>query len=267
MSGGREAPATITVLGSTTCEDTAIVSSRLRALGVPFLDVDIDADAAAAGRVASLNGGRRITPTVVVGDDADVRAEPTLEALGELLRAAWYDAMPPQATRYHGDLTTRSIPVRHLHTVDGRRFSLEQLRGRRQVALFLGHGAGCLACFGYARQLAGMRDALAEADGLALVVVAADVRAASGWRHGIDDAVTILADPDGGWKRDVATHIGARGGDAIMLLLDRFGAPRAGSGADEAGGLIDPSEAVEWLRFLALECPECSGELPWPTSP
>jgi hypothetical protein len=48
----------MTVLGSTTCEDTAIVASRLRALGVPFLEVDIDADAAAARRVASLNGGR-----------------------------------------------------------------------------------------------------------------------------------------------------------------------------------------------------------------
>jgi glutaredoxin len=255
----------VTVLGSTTCEDTAIVASRLRALGVPFLEVDIDADAAAARRVASLNGGRRVTPTVVVGDEAAVRAEPTLEALGALLVAAGHDVGPPQATGYHGELITRSIPVRHLEAVGRPLFSLEQLRGRRQVALFLGHDSGCLPCFGYARQLAGSRDALAEAEAQPLVVVADDIRAAGGWRHGIDDAVTILADPHGTWKQAVTAHVGARAGDAILLLLDRFGAPRAGSGAEEAGGLIDPAEAVEWLRFLALECPECSGELPWAT--
>lgn len=262
----REAPAPIAVLGSTTCEDTAIVTSRLRALGVPFRDVDIDADPAAARHVASLNHGNRVTPMVIVGDDTAVQAEPSLEALGELLAAARYDVGPPQATDYHGELTTRSIPVRHLDGVGDGGFSLGQLRGRRQVALFLGHGADCLACFGYARQLARRREAFAEADGLPLIIVAGDTAAAAGWRHGIDDAVTILADPDGGWKGAVATHVGATAGDAILLLLDRFGAPRAGSMAAEAGGLIDPSEAVEWLRFLALECPECSGELPWPTS-
>jgi hypothetical protein len=215
--------------------------------------------------VSSLNVGRRVTPTLVVGDDAVVRAEPTLEALGELLQAAGHDVRPPRATDYHGDLITRSIPVRTLVGDRGARFSLDQLRGRRQVALFLAHAADCLPCFGYARQLAGSRDALAEADAQPLVVVADDIRAAGGWRHGIDDAVTILADPHGTWKQAVTAHVGARAGDAILLLLDRFGAPRAGSGAEEAGGLIDPAEAVEWLRFLALECPECSGELPWAT--
>lgn len=183
-----------------------------------------------------------------------------------MLAAARYDVGPPQATDYHGELTTRSIPIRQLDAVGDGPFSLDRLRGRQQVALFLGHGADCLACFGYARQLAGRREAFAEADGLPLIVVAGDTAAAVCWRHGIGDAVTILADPDGGWKGAVATHVGATAGDAILLLLDRFGAPRAGSTAAEAGGLIDPSGAVEWLRFLGLECPECFGELPWPAS-
>lgn len=133
----REAPAPIAVLGSATCEDTAVVTSRLRALGVPFRDVDIDADPVAAQQVASLNGGHRVTPTVIAGDDATVLAEPALEALGELVAAAGYDVGPPQAIQYHGERTTRSIPIRHLDAVGGGRFSLEQLRGRQQVALFL----------------------------------------------------------------------------------------------------------------------------------
>lgn len=262
----HEAPLPIVVLGSETCEDTAVVASRLRALGVPFQYVDIDGDPVAARRVASLNQGNRVTPTVIVGDDAEVKAEPTLEALGELLAVARYAIGPPRATDFHGDLTTRSIPVRHLDAVGEGALSLGQLRGRRQVALFLGHGPDCLACLGYARQLAGRRQSFAEVDGLPLIVVAGDIDALAGWRHGIPDAVTILADPDGGWKQAIAATVGAAAGDAILLLLDRFGAPRAGSTANEAGGLIDPSEAVDWLRFLALECPECSGELPWPSS-
>ena len=76
----REVSSPIAVLGPTTCEDTAIVTSRLGALGVPFGDVDIDADPAAARRVASLNHGNLVTPTVIEGDDAAVQAEPTLEA-------------------------------------------------------------------------------------------------------------------------------------------------------------------------------------------
>lgn len=266
MTGPAGLAASITVLGSTTCEDTAIVTSRLRALGVPFLDVDVDADAAMARRLLALNHGSRVTPTVIAGDDAAVQAEPTLEALGELLVAAGHTVVTPRAIAYHGELTTRSIPVRHLDAVGGGSFSLEQLSGRQQVALFLGHGADCLACFGYARQLARRRESFAEVDGVPLIVVAGDTDAAAGWRHGIDEGVTILADPGGAWKQAVATHVGSQAGEALLLLLDRFGAPRAGSMATEAGGLIDPSEAVDWLRFLTLECPECSGELPWPTS-
>lgn len=258
------APSTITVLGSTTCEDTALVTSRLRVLGVPFLDIDVDTNPTMAQRLLSLNHGDRVTPTVIVGDDTAVQAEPTLEVLGELLSAAGHAVVPPRAIDYHGELTTRSIPVRHLDAVGGGSFSLKQFRGRQQVALFLAHGADCLVCFGYARQHAGRREAFAEVDGVPLIVVSDDLGAATAWRHGIDEAVTMLVDPGGAWKRAVATYVGSEAGGAMLLLLDRFGAPRAGSMAAEAGGLIDPSEAAEWLRFLALECPECSGELPWP---
>ena len=76
----------IEVLGAVTCEDTAIVRSRLDALGVAYRYRDVDDEPAALDRIQALNGGHRITPTVVVGDMAV--AEPTLEALGELVAAA-----------------------------------------------------------------------------------------------------------------------------------------------------------------------------------
>ena len=269
MSAAHEDPAAgipprpIEVLGSTTCEDTAIVRSRLHALGVPFRDLDIDADHDAAQRTRDLNGGHRITPTVVVGDGRSAVAEPTLERLGELVAEAGYDVRPPVATQLHGELTTRPIPrarpsarpLAHLSISSGR---------RRQTALFLGHGAACLACLGYARQLAARHRELADVDAIAVSVVPGDDEAPAEWRAALDSRATIASDPGGAWKAANAAHVDVPAGDAIVAVLDRFAAPRVTSHASEAGGLVDPSEVVDWLRFLALECPECSGEIEWP---
>lgn len=256
-------PLPIEVLGSTTCEDTAIVRSRLEALGIPFRDVDVDADPGAAQRTRDLNGGHRVTPTVVVGDGRSAAAEPGLERLGELLAEAGHAVRPPGATQLHGELTTRPIPRALPPAPRLAHFSMASGR-RRQTALFLGHGAACLPCLGYARQLAARHEELADADAVAVSVVPGDDEAAREWHAALDARATLAADPGGAWKAVLAAHVDVPAGDAVVLILDRFGAPRVTSHAAEAGGLVDPSEAVEWLRFLALECPECSGEIEWP---
>lgn len=256
-------PSLVEVLGSTTCEDTAIVRSRLHALGVPFRDLDVDADHDAEQRAKDLNGGHRITPTVVVDGGRSAVAEPTLERLGELVVEAGYDVRQPLATQLHGELTTRAVPgprpparpIAHLSISSGH---------RRQTALFLGHGAECLACLGYARQLAARHEELADGDAIAVNVVPGDDEAAAEWRAALDARATIATDPGGAWKAAIAAHVDVPAGDAIVVVLDRFAAPRVTSHASEAGGLVDPSEVVDWLRFLALECPECSGEIEWP---
>jgi peroxiredoxin len=253
----------ITVFGSRTCEDTAITESRLATWAVPFRDIDIDEDDVAAAEVERLVG-HRVTPTVTVAERGVVATEPTLEELGTIVAAAGWKVAPPVAVDYHGDVTTRSIPIASVASDDGGSFRLTSLRGRRQALLFLAHAPSCLPCFGYARQLARQRAALDEADADVLIVGAGTVDDVAAWRHGIDPAVRLLADPGGAWKAAVAAHVGFAAEDAAVLALDRFGAPRAGSSAPEAGGLIDPSAGVEWLRFVALDCPECSGELPWP---
>ena len=254
----------IVVLGSGTCEDTAITRSRLASLGVAYEYLDIDADADAARRTASLNGGRRVTPTVVVGEDLHTAAEPTVERVDELVREAGHDPALPSARQLHGDLIERAIPIQALRRPDGAEFSIGPLRGRRQVALFLAHGADCLPCFGYARQLARQSEALAEADATPVIVVSGDADdAASEWRPHVAAQAELVADPDGSLKRAVAAATGVPVGAALVLVLDRYLAPRAVSAAPEAGGLTAPSEVTEWHRFVALDCPECSGELPW----
>jgi mycoredoxin len=57
----------VTIYGAADCEDTAAARALLQQLGVPFEEIDIDRDAAAATFVTVLNGGNRSTPTIVVG--------------------------------------------------------------------------------------------------------------------------------------------------------------------------------------------------------
>lgn len=252
------------VLGAATCEDTAIVRSRLDALGVAYRYQDVDADATALARVRALNDGHRITPTVIAGDL--VAAEPSLERVGELLAASGVTTAVAAPVQLHGETTAWPLPHRTRTTDSGAPFDLGTLRGRRQACVFLAHGIDCQPCFGYARQLDGRQEALGAADGTLVTVVAGAPDGLGAWRHGLSAGHILLADPDGAWHAAIAAHLGIEPAAASLALLDRFLAPRVVGTATEAGGLPDPSSVVAWLEFLALECPECSGELPWPAA-
>ncbi|HET9878791.1 MAG TPA: glutaredoxin family protein [Candidatus Limnocylindria bacterium] len=253
----------IVMYGSTTCEDTAITRSRLDALGVPYQERLIDRDPAAREALDTLAGGRIVTPTLDPGDGGSLLAEPSLEELGRRLVAGGHHVAPPTADAVGGDLAARPIPIASLPTADGEPWSLRRWRGRRATALFLAHDAACLPCWGYAKQLARQADALAEVEAAPVVVVAGEPADAATWRHEVGESLTLLADADGAWKATLAAYLGFDPARPTVLLLDRYGAPSGVSSAEEAGGLVDPSEATRWLRHLALECPECTEILPW----
>ena len=256
----------VILYGSQTCEDTALVRDRLDVLGIPFEEVDIDADPAAAARVIALNAGHRITPTLVAGDQPPL-AEPAIGELERWLEAAGHRVVPPTATRFFGRLADYPLAARTLpragaegEVVD----SIGRWRGSRQVALFFGHAASCLACWGYAKQLTKLRAALEGVETAPVVVVSDAPDQAARWLHELGAGAIVFADLGGAWKRAVAEHVGADPAGTLLLVLDRYGAPRVGSSAPEAGGLVDPGAVVEWSRWLTLECPECAGEIPWP---
>ena len=253
----------IVMYGSTTCEDTAIARSRLEALDIPYEAHQIDRDPAAREALDALAGGRIVTPTIDIGDGGELLAEPSLEDLGRRLVQAGHRVAPPEARSIGGHLAARPVPIAELRSAEGEPFSLRKWRGRRATALFLAHDAGCLACWGYAKQLARQGDALAEVEAAPVIVIAGETADAATWRHELGEAVSLLADPGGAWKATLAAHLAFDPTRPTLLLLDRYGAPSGISDADEAGGLIDPSEATRWLRHLALECPECTEVLPW----
>jgi hypothetical protein len=251
----------IEVLGRDTCEDTAIVRSRLEALGIPFAYGNSDADPAVGDRIRKLNDGRLVTPTVLVGDRIEV--EPSVEAIDELVAGAGRQVRRPSATQLHAPVTDTPISIRRLPAPGLFDPPPPTPWANRQVAVFFPHGAGCLACFGYARQLARRAPSFAEHDASVAVVVPGD-EPPDHWQPAQLEGAAVVLDPPGGWREEVGEALGLEAGGAVLLVLDRYLAPRVVQRADDAGGLVTPTEVGEWLGFTVLECPECSGELPWP---
>jgi glutaredoxin len=58
----------ILLLGRDTCEDTTRSRSLLARLGIPFIYLKVDEDAAADAWIRRLNDGGWRTPTILIGD-------------------------------------------------------------------------------------------------------------------------------------------------------------------------------------------------------
>jgi mycoredoxin len=263
-----QTPSPITVFGRPTCEDTAIVRSRLDVLGTPYRNVNIEADEGAARLVETVNDGNRSTPTLLFGGTESAVTEPTLDDLDERLLAEGWPIERPAPTQYQGDLVATPLPLLNLTEPSGAAFGLAQFRGKREIAVFFAHAADCMACSGLARQLAAAHVSakLGDAGARAIVVVPGGPEVAQRWREESTDRLTILADRDGRWREAVLARVAPASvgtSPAILLALDRYLTPRIGSIATESGGLITPFQAAEWLEFVALECAECATPIGW----
>jgi len=255
----------ITIFGRPTCEDTAVVRDRLSRYGIPFTEVDVDRDEGAGRLCEAINNGNRSTPTILFGGTDGAMTEPSLDALDARLLDEGWPLHPPEPTQFAGSLIATPIPLMTLVDDAGAPFRLSQFRGRRQLAVFLAHDAACMTCAGYARQLAAVEPRLADADARALVVVPGDAADAARWRVEATNRLPILADSGGRWKTALLAHIQFdvdRGG-ALLLGLDRYLAPRIASVAPDAGGLVTPRSAAEWLEFASFECAECATPVAW----
>jgi len=223
----------LTVFGLPWCEETALTRSRLEALNVPFLYVDLEADPRADAYVREQRDGNRITPIVVVGVEEAVAAEPDLATVDALAALAWPDlpierpglsaplgtagttaGLDPdtgvQAERPvtpHGLVdvpagrpaqpmaTYPAIPVRWAAGPAGPTGAAGHV-----AVVLLAHGGGCLACLGFAKRLLAERAPLAGAGATAAVVVADGPDAALQWRRDLPADARVLADAAGAWQ-------------------------------------------------------------------
>lgn len=151
-----------------------------------------------------------------------------------------------------------TLPPLELETEAGEPFRVET-RTRRTRVLVAGHGPGCEACCRYASRLTEAAAEFGRWDGEAIVVVGPGgggeletPRAAEG--AAVEGSIRpALRDPEGAARR----RLGVPEDRVALLIADRFGEVFLREEADEADALPEPDAVLEWLRYLATQCPEC----------
>ncbi|HEX8693106.1 MAG TPA: redoxin domain-containing protein [Longimicrobium sp.] len=126
--------------------------------------------------------------------------------------------------------------------------------GRVSPVLVLVHGAGCEGCRAWLRRLAASSDGIAEWDGRVVILVPESPDSAAAMREDGFESFTILADPD----RTLAARLGTSG--AAVVIADQYGVIHEAADAGEGHDFPEPHEVVNWLQYLAVQCPECQGE-------
>lgn len=128
-----------------------------------------------------------------------------------------------------------------------------EVRGDRRnpSMIFFTHSPGCAECRAYLRGVMERSDAFGNWGGRLLVILPAEPDAAEGYPTTAAFPVYVLVDAD----RSLARSCGMEG--AGLVVADAWGevhfTARAGAGHD----LPTAEEVEEWLKFLAIQCPEC----------
>ncbi|HEX5724143.1 MAG TPA: redoxin domain-containing protein [Longimicrobiaceae bacterium] len=126
-------------------------------------------------------------------------------------------------------------------------------KGRQGVVVVLTHGPGCDACQRYLAELAAADAEHREWDGRVIALVPARTG-----RTGAAPAAAlpfpVLADPE----RRTWAALGIEG--AAVVIADQWGEVHEVSCAGAGHALPSAEDITQWLRFLAIRCPECEGE-------
>jgi peroxiredoxin/glutaredoxin len=242
----------ITVHGRPTCEDTALARERLRALGIPFHETNVDIDPVAAAIVERLNEGQRVTPTIVFGDEAFVVVEPTIKMLDAALKRAGHTVGFAHMFQFGPPTSERAAPGFSLPSVDGPTIRLDDYRQRKFLIVAVAsapHSDQALAGLRTLNEVYEVLTVHHAADAIAIVAGRpGDARAA---RAQAGAHVQILDDAEGSVTRKYDS-LHERLQTPAVFVLDRYGAPRA------AGPLtpLHVTEAVAWIEFIECECDE-----------
>ncbi len=122
--------------------------------------------------------------------------------------------------------------------------------GRRSPVLVLVHPGACAACAAFIAQLDAASAALGEWDGDVLVITPDELPAG-------DDAATaipVLSDPE---QRLAASLVIA---PPAVVIADQWGEVHESTEAGDEHRFPAADEIEGWLRYLAIQCPECQGE-------
>ena len=125
--------------------------------------------------------------------------------------------------------------------------------GRISPVLVLVDDAECDACRAWLHRLGAASADIAEWDGRVIVVVPASPDRA---RIAGDAAkhFSVLADPD----QALVARLGISA--PAVVIADQYGEIHHAAPGGDGHDLPEPAEVIGWLRYLAVQCPECQGE-------
>lgn len=128
----------------------------------------------------------------------------------------------------------------------------EDYRQRAPLVLYFGHGASCQACLAGLGRLVGRYAEMREHEAEVLALLAEGITGVQAVAQALAVPFPLLADARGEVATAYAPLLGQRGPG--LVLLDRFGAPRAAYAGHIGDEALD--EALKWLALLSYECPE-----------
>lgn len=132
----------------------------------------------------------------------------------------------------------------------GKPFEVRPSRGPRVFVTL--HGTDCHECVEYVKEMAAAREPV-EGWGADLVVVRADVSSPADPLLAQLD-LTVIEDPDHLLSRDRLE----------VIVVDEWGEVHFATNGEGVHSPLPPEEVVEWVKFVAIQCPECEGpEGPW----
>jgi len=119
--------------------------------------------------------------------------------------------------------------------------------GRGPRAIFVAHSSDCAGCRAYIAQLAEHQPAIAEWGGRVSVVVYEPTSHAALLHDCATADNQVLADPD----REFDTE------PAAVVIADEWGEVYFAVAAVVDHALPAMREVIEWVRYIAIQCPEC----------
>lgn len=148
--------------------------------------------------------------------------------------------------RTGGRLPAVALPL----PADGGRVDLRS--GRRLSTVIVTVHAGCAECRHYLAALRAVEAEIRDWDGRVLVVADQEADSAEALSSP-GKVLRVVRDPDDRLRRaGVPTP--------AILIADQWGEIHAAEPAGPGHAFIAPDEVVSWLRYLAIQCPECQGE-------
>lgn len=151
--------------------------------------------------------------------------------------------------------TVTMLPHLSLPAAPGGAPTAIRSRGREGVILVAIHSAECAECREYLSSLSDARDELADWDGRVVVLLRDSLAGAEKLRSELGLPFPVLADEDG----NAAEMSGIPTGGGVVA--DQWGEIfHTYPSAPPTHELPQADEVVEWMRFVAIQCPECQGE-------